>query len=186
MSKNYDRFELLYARLEDRMDSRKQELVFVGIGPPDTDRVAKLCRYWKEQTDGKFLYMAVGHQEDEEALARKMRAAGAEVTLLPAQSVIDVTKAVPDVIFIGYNGDGWPLVWHPVPAAAGLDTSVVLDHYYPDREDIGCKELIKGLQGDRDWAVTIHPPKDRTDRGDVQLVEIRRARPLPTEGAAAA
>lgn len=186
MSQKYDRFELLYATLEDKMDARKQDVKVVGIGPPDTDLVGKLCRYWREQTDGKFLYVAVGDQEPEEPLLRKMKSAGAEVELLPARAAIDVTKMIPDVIFVGHTGDEWPLVWHPVPAAVGLDTVVVLDHYYPDREDIGCKELIKGLQADRDWAVTVHPTKDRTDRGDVQLVEIRRARPLPAEGAAAA
>jgi hypothetical protein len=186
VSKAYDRFELLYALLEDKMDARKQSIKFVGVGPPDTNLVSKLCRYWCEQTDGRFVYVAVGEQEPEEQMVLKMKSAGAVVEQLHSQDVIDVTAMVPDVIFVGYKGQDWPSVWASIPAAVGLDTVVVLDHYYPDREDIGCKTLVKGLMVDRDWAVTIHNTKDDTPNGEVQLVEIRRARGLPAEAAAAA
>lgn len=198
MSK-YTRHEALYATLEDLMAERKQDITVVEVGTRSGKQAAGLCKYWKEQTDGKFTYVGFDLFEgnDKQAVAETLRRAGAQADLIagspvdtvPAFAEVMSGQVVPDLLVVNMDGkaDDVEAVWTAARIMVGPGTTVLFDHHFDHRDDVGCKATVARLKADARWQTDLLNEADRLpDGNEVRIACVRRVRtfPLPTARAA--
>lgn len=195
--KKLDRYEALFSVLEDLAADRKEDVYFLEVGVYNGRRAANLCRYWREQTGGRFNYVGFDLFEDMDpatntaelskpvlppscdSVAATLKAAGAVAELirgntretLPAfADRVAGAKYVykPDVIFLdgGHSLDTIASDWAALRQIVQPNTVVLLDDYYENRNDFGCKQLVTGLLGEKNpdgapvWSVELMNPVD--------------------------
>lgn len=185
MSK-YDRKEVIYATLEDLMAQRAQNVTLLEVGTGTGKLAVSLCKYWREQTDGRFDYIGFDPFPDgKDAVARKLTDAGAKPVLLtgdPADTVpsyvsVMGTKIVPDVILL--SGPTDPADLATVCAAlvhlVRPSTTVLFDNYAHQDGTYGSWLMVSTLRADAAaWRVDVPPQTDRVDGRPLQVAVVQR------------
>lgn len=183
MSRAGDRYDALYDAL-DGLSGPGRTLNYLEIGTHSGFRAAALCRYWIDRTGGHVNY--VGFDLFEEAdpvrhaheylkstaapplaeVSRRLHLPGVVAALVRGDTRVTFPAAVPpgfvpDLVFVdgGHSLETVARDWEGVRAVAGPGTVVVLDDYFENRPDLGCKRLVDGL-ADPEWLVT---PSARVD-----------------------
>lgn len=211
--KKLDRYEGLFACLEDLMAERRQNVTYLEVGTYNGKRAADLCRYWREQTDGWFAYIGFDLFEDltpemskaelskstlppsRAEVQANLRRAGARTTLIKGNTrdtiptFVDAMKGqvVPDLIFIdgGHSLDTIASDWAALSQLMGESTRVVFDDYYENKDDYGCKHLITGLQKDPLYTVELLTPIDKPASTGLHIrMALVRKRAAPAQKAA--
>ncbi len=188
-SKKLDRYEGLFACLEDLMGEQKQDVTYLEVGTYNGKRAADLCRYWREQTDGRFHY--IGFDMFEDMFEEMNKAELSKSTLPPSRAEVQATllkagarttlikgntretlpsfvatmdgQVIPDLIFVdgGHSLETIDSDWAAVKQLMGDHTRVVFDDYYENKDDFGCKQLITRLRADADYTVELLTPIDK-------------------------
>lgn len=185
MSK-YDRKEVIYATLEDLMAQRAQNVTVLEVGTGSGKLAASLCKYWRDQTDGRFDYIGFDpFPAGKDEVAQQLADAGARPTLLTGQpadtvpSYVSVmgAKIVPDVILMSGPTDPADLatVWAALRYLAGLNTVVLFDNYAHQDGTYGSWLTVAAIRGDAAaWRVDVPPQTDRVDGRPLQVAVARR------------
>lgn len=198
MSK-YTRHEALYATLEDLMAERRQDITVLEVGTRTGKQAAGLCKYWREQTEGKFTYVGFDLFEgtDKAAVAESLRRAGAHAELVagspvdtvPAFAEVMAGRVVPDLLVVNMDGsaDDVEAVWAAARSLVGAATVVLFDHHLDGRDDVGCKATVERLKADPRWRADPLAEADRLPDGTkVRMACVRRAKAVPPTTARAA
>lgn len=188
--KKLDRYEGLFACLEDMMAERRQDVTFLEVGTYNGKRAGDLCRYWREQTEGRFTY--IGFDLFEDLTPEMSKAELSKSTLPPSKAEVEGTlrkaganvitlikgntretipvfvetmngSVIPDLIFVdgGHSLETIDSDWAALSQIVGPNTYVVFDDYYENKDDYGCKQLITRLKADADYAVELLTPVDK-------------------------
>jgi len=188
--KKLDRYEGLFACLEDMMAEQRQDITFLEVGTYNGKRAADLCTYWREQTEGKFTY--IGFDLFEDMTPEMNKAELSKSTLPPAKAAAEATlkraganvlalikgntretipafvevlhgSVIPDLIFVdgGHSLETIDSDWAALSNLVGPKTYVVFDDYYENKDDYGCKQLITRLAADPAFKVELLTPVDR-------------------------
>jgi hypothetical protein len=202
MSK-YDRKEVVYATLEDLMAQRAQNVTLLEVGTGTGKLAVSLCKYWREQTDGRFDYIGFDafagehHLADglyrkimeppstKDDVARRLTDAGAKPVLLTGQpadtvpSYVSVmgAKVIPDVILVSAPTEPADLatVWAALRYLAGLNTVVLFDNYVHQDGTYGSWLTVASVRGDgAAWRVDVPPQTDRVDGRPLQVAVAQR------------
>jgi predicted O-methyltransferase YrrM len=129
--------------------------------PPSQAEV--LQRFRREVPDRVYLHLHQGNTRDTLPLAAKN---------LVAQ----------DLIFLdgGHSLETIDSDWAALQPVISHQTTVLLDDYFENRDDVGCQRLVKRLQAEpKLWNVTLLDPLDRVEHTnlDIRMVRVQR-RPM--------
>lgn len=187
MSKKLDRFEGLYATLEDLMSDRKQDVTVLELGILDEKRSGKACDYWQKQTGGKYTYVGFDvfpDEENKDLAVRAISRPGASVTVINGEIAFTVPtfveamrgSIVPDVIIItGVLPELAEESWKGVYDLLTPSTIVLFDNYSDTHPEFGSTPLVTKLRQNPLYAVELMSPVDDWNKDTkVRLAAVKK------------
>lgn len=202
-NKKLDRYEGLFGTLEDLAAEERLNLQYLEVGTYNGSRTEELCKYWREVFNGTFNYVGFDLFEDmtpetntaelskavlppsKAEVEAKLKKAGARVTLIKGNTRDTIPAFVesmkddykPDLIFIdgGHSLETIASDWGALQFLVHKKTHVLFDDYYENRDDYGCKNLIKELEANEKYIVRLLDPVDTYDHTKlkVRMVSVR-------------
>lgn len=196
-----DRYSNLTAAIDEIYARGVRYLRFLEIGTYDGVRASSLFRHWR-QFPGKPLAGYYGFDMFAEMTLERARAEFSKSKLPPAREVVadrisregvvpnlfqgntheTLPKFVPELpemhlIFVdgGHSLETIQSDWNAIQSLIGTETIVILDDYYCNRRDYGCKVLVDGL-GPK-FRVTHLDPVDHifSTKLEIRMIRVTKA-----------
>jgi hypothetical protein len=195
MARPVDRYTNLFIALDEIRDrALLPEIRILEVGTYDGSRARQLLDYWGSGTHyhGFDLFDALTPEmsaaemsksrlpPSRAAVRARLDRVGSSISLYQGNTRETLPSVVPtlgpmDLVFVdgGHSLDTIASDWSALQPAIAPGTVVLLDDYYENRDDFGCKRLVRGLDPAR-FRVTLLDPVDHYDHTglDIRMVRV--------------